>query len=102
MELVLGLMPQDMGSRCPKCCDRFAQRPVLLAGLLVHEARVCDLALGCGGCAVDFAVREGFEGREPEFVGKGVDPGVAEESDACVVGGGDAGVGFEGAVFALG
>ena len=94
LELLLRLVTQDMTPRRPESGDRFSYTLVVGTRLFVHEARVCDLALGCGLCEVDFLVRERCEGREAETLCEGVDAGVAEEGDAVVVRGGSGGVIF--------
>jgi hypothetical protein len=57
-----------------------ADRSVFGVGLLVHEARVCEFALG-GGCgAVNLAVRERLEVGQLEAVGERVYACVDEET----------------------
>lgn len=82
----------------PERRDGFPDGCVLGIAFPVHVSRVRELALGGRGGAVDFGVGEGFEVREGEAVGEGVDAGVDEEAEAEVVGGGEAGVFFEGGV----
>lgn len=97
-ELWLCLVAQTERAGSPEGGDRFADRLVFGVGFLVDEAGVGELALCCGGSAVDFAVREGLEVGELEAVGEGVDAGVDEEAKAFVVGDGHAGVFLEGGV----
>ncbi|KAI6876571.1 hypothetical protein KC338_g32 [Hortaea werneckii] len=96
LELLLGLVAQDMGARGPEGGDGFPDGLVLGRRLLVHEASVGDLALGGGLGEVDLLVGEGGEGGEVEALGEGVDAGVAEEGDAVVVRGRHRGVVFHG------
>lgn len=96
LELLLGLVTQDVGAGGPESRDGFPDGFVLGGSLLVHKPGVGDLALGGGLGEVDLLVGEGGEGREVEALGEGVDAGVAEQSDAVVVRGGDGGVVFHG------
>lgn len=91
-ELGLRLMPQAERARRPERRNRPPDGRILGVGLLVHVARVCELALCGGRRAVDLAVSEGLEVGEFEAVGERVDAGVDEEAEAVVVSGGLAGV----------
>lgn len=102
LELWLGVVPEGMRSGGPEGGHRLPDRGVLGVALLVYVACVCELALRGRRCAVDFAVCEGLEVGELELVGERVDAGVNEEARTVVVGGGDAGVFFEGCVTACG
>lgn len=86
-ELWLCLVAQAEGASGPESGDGLADGAVFGVGLFVDVAGICELALGGGGGAVDLGMREGFEGRKLETVGKCVDARVYEETEAVVVGG---------------
>jgi hypothetical protein len=94
LKLLLGLVPEHMAASRPESGHGLPDRLVLDRSLLIHEARVRDLALGRGLCEVDFLVRDLRESREAEALGERVDACVAEERDAAVVGGRDGRVVF--------
>lgn len=98
-ELVFCTMAQNVALGGPESSNWLPESLVLLARLLVHEARVCDLPFCRRGRAVDLAVSEGLESRDAELVGDGIDFGMSEEGNARVVWGWQCGVNFDARVF---
>jgi hypothetical protein len=85
-ELGLGVVAQAEGARGPERSHGLADRRVVWVGLLVHVARVRQLAARRRGCAVDLAVGERAQLGEPQALRECVDAGVDEEAQAVVVG----------------
>ena len=86
LELVFGLVSQYMASRRPECRDWLPDALVVDAGLLVDETRVCNLALGCRLCKVNLLVCKCCELGKTKLLRKCVDSGVAQKTNAIVVG----------------
>lgn len=89
LELLLRLGAQGVRARGPEACDGRADGGVVVAGVGVDVASVCDLALGSGVDAVDLGAREALETRDAKLLGECVDAGVLEELVAVVVDRGD-------------
>lgn len=98
-ELLFCLVAQNVTAMRPESRHRLTNGIVVGAGIRVHVARVCDLAVGGGFGAMDLAVRQRFELGQTELVGEGVDARVLEERDALDVRAGNGRVGLELGVF---
>ena len=85
LELLLGLVSEHVAPGSPEGSHWLPDRLVLGRSLLVHEARVGDLALGRGLCEVDLLVGNAGKGRQTKSLSNGVNAGVAKESDTAVV-----------------
>lgn len=85
LELLFRLGAQGVRARGPEACDGGADGGVVVAGVGVDVASVCDLALGCGVDAVDLGAREALETGDAKLLGEGVDAGMLEELVAAVV-----------------
>lgn len=95
-ELLLGLVTQHVRARGPEAGDGLPDRGVVGRRLPVHVPRVRDLAARRAVREVDLLVREAGERGHAKALRVRVDARVPEEREAVVVGGGDAGVVFEG------
>lgn len=87
-----------MGAGGPEARDGHTDRGVVRAGVGIHIASVCDLALGGGVDAVDLCAGEGLETVNAKLVGEGVDARVFEKLLAAVIDGGESRVRFEDAL----
>jgi len=96
LEFLLGLVPEHMAPGGPEGSHGLPNRLVLGRSLLVHEARVGDLALGRGLCEVNLLVGNTGKCRQTKSLSNGVDAGMAKESDTAVVGAWDGWVVFHG------
>jgi len=94
LELLFGFVPKHVAPGSPEGSHGLPDRLVFGRSLLVHEARVGDLALGRRLCEMDLLVRNTGKCRQTKSLSNGVDPCMAKESDPAVVGTGNGWVVF--------